>query len=545
MVPLSNGGEVRADWRPAELADMRGAGGAAPPPHEALIVSLRLALGRGVAPAESVDWVAVLAIALRERLAGIAWRRSGPAIRALAPRDVVDRWRTLAVVIDQRGEERLGALEQAVAALEAEGIESLVLKGMPLSARLYGDPFVRASDDIDLFIRPADRPAATRVLVGAGWRLVEGEPPWDELFMRPDASRTYLEVHEMLVTDYLAHIRLPEPTAQVIHVGGSRVRCFAGPMEAVYLAAHLAGHQQTPLLWGIDFLTMWTRLDDRARADARAAARVIGLDRYLQWAIAFASDVDAAGDGDRTALVRLGVRGADRSDTHLSVWRHARLASHPLDAIRAVGACLWPRPIRWNVVALVTLVAKRLRYRGVGRAESARLRAEDVLRVAGGRPAAIPMADDRAGFKLSGSAALEVVREAIAVAGSARVRAAGMSMWPTLADGSLVTVIARPSAVRPGQIILMDWGGRPVLHRVVRVAGDVVQTAGDACLELDPPTPIDRVHALAIAVSDERGVVTLVGSLRHGVRSWLRYAHARTRLMLARRWRRVQGLGWR
>ena len=148
--------------------------------------------------------------------------------------------------------------------------------------------------------------------------------------------------------------------------------------------------------------------------------------------------------------------------------------------------------------------------------------------------------DRTGGLKLDGPGVLSVVREAIALAGTARVRAAGMSMWPTIGDGSLVTLVPRPSGLRPGQIVLIDWGGTPVLHRVVRVAQDTVYTAGDTCLQPDPPTELARVCALAISVSDHRGVITLTGSWNLGARSWLLYFGARARLSVARGWRRLK-----
>ena len=118
-------------------------------------VALRLALGLELGT-ERADWVAVFAVALRERLAPLAWLRSGTVIRESAPRDVVDRWRTLAVTVDRRGRERLALLATALDALRGRGIEPLVLKGMPLSERLYGDPFVRASDVTVLYRIPVD-----------------------------------------------------------------------------------------------------------------------------------------------------------------------------------------------------------------------------------------------------------------------------------------------------------------------------------------------------------------------------------------------------
>jgi hypothetical protein len=277
---------------------------------------------------------------------------------------LIDRWRTVAVVIDRQGHDRLAILRDTLAAFADLECEPVVLKGMPLSQRLYGDPFVRASDDIDLFIRPAMRAAARRALTGAGWIVVDGAPPWDEVLTLPRSPGAYLEVHERLVTDYLAHVALPDPAIEAVFLDDVPVASISGAMEPAYLAAHLAGHQLAPLLWGIDFLTMWERADRDSRDQALAAASGVGLQRYLGWAIAYASDIDLAAEGDALALDHLGVQGDNRSDRHFSVWRHASLAATPGSSIRAVGACLWPRPIRWDVKAFAARVGWRVGYRG-------------------------------------------------------------------------------------------------------------------------------------------------------------------------------------
>ena len=528
-------------------------------------ILLRLALGRAVEDT-AVDWAGVLAMALRERLAGVIWLRAGDLIRSAAPADVVDRWRTLAVVIDRRGRERLEALGHAVVILESDGIRPLVLKGMPLAVRLYGDPFVRASDDIDLFIAPAQRTRARRALEIAGWTCIDGNAPWDELFSAPHQPRLYLEVHETLVTDYLKHVHMPPPEASSLTIEGTDLAALCGAAEPAYLAAHLAGHQLPPLLWAVDFFTLWSHLQAPERAAAQALASRVGLRRYLEWAIDLAATVSLAADHDEPALARLGVCEGPRSDRHLSITRHARLAANPTDAARVITACIWPRPIRWDVVAWVKRVWLSMEHRARRRDDSLHLREEEVVRVARGLTPATPTSPDRShavhrgnvdtdstpGLAIgaagipSGRLSLDrpdvvpVVREVLSVAGSARVRAAGMSMWPTIENGSLVTVRPLPERLRIGQVILMDWGGRPVLHRIYRLDRDTVYTIGDACLEPDPPTRRADVCALAVAVSTERGHVTLIGSWEFGARSWLVYVASRSRLAMARAWRRLR-----
>ena len=352
-----------------------------------MIVALRLALGREVPRAGDADWTGVLAAAIRERLGGLAWLRSGDVIRAHAPRDVVDRWRTLAVVTHQRGQQRLDALRGVVDAMERNGLEPIVLKGMPLSQQLYGDPFVRTSDDIDLFIHAAERSGAARVLATHGWSLVEGKPPWDELYVAHQPEQTYLEVHESLLNDYLAHRRLAVSETAAVAIDGQTFRALSGSVVPVYLAAHLAGHQLPPLLWGIDFFTLWSALTPAERSDARATAERVRLRGYLEWALAFASSVDRAAEGDRDAAERLGIRGNERADRHMSVVRHARLAGGPIDTVQVIAACAWPRPIRWNVVALAKRIGWGLGYRGRRRDDAAARRAGQVALAAGLGPA--------------------------------------------------------------------------------------------------------------------------------------------------------------
>jgi GNAT superfamily N-acetyltransferase len=144
------------------------------------------------------------------------------------------------------------------------------------------------------------------------------------------------------------------------------------------------------------------------------------------------------------------------------------------------------------------------------------------------------------GLVLSRPGVLELVREVVSRGGTIRVRAGGSSMWPTIADRALVEVGPLSDDLRTGQIVLADWEGNAVLHRIVEVDGASVTTCGDACVDSDPAIPRERVIARAIAVESAAGMTTLTGSARLGAVSWVRFARARARLAMARVWR-----GWR
>jgi hypothetical protein len=88
-------------------------------------------------------------------------------------------------------------------------------------------------------------------------------------------------------------------------------------------------------------------------------------------------------------------------------------------------------------------------------------------------------------------------------------------------------------------VVLSEFEGRVVLHRVIRVGVETVTTAGDYCRRADPPVPHSAVIAEAIAVQTLRGVIPLHPTLRYGVRrlvsflaasAWQGFRRARWRL---------------
>lgn len=152
----------------------------------------------------------------------------------------------------------------------------------------------------------------------------------------------------------------------------------------------------------------------------------------------------------------------------------------------------------------------------------------------------MPGVDTDRGLSLSRPGVLELVREVVGVGSGIRVRAAGTSMWPTVPDGAVVELGGMPRRLRRGQIVLLDWKGTAVLHRLVAVRRQEVETCGDACIDRDPPTP--REHVVAVARSVEVGgdVVPLIPSLDWGVVAWMRFVRARGRLAAARVWRAIR-----
>ena len=326
----------------------------------AAAVMLRLALGEAPLSFAACDWELVLDVAERERCAVLAWARSAASIRALAPPGVVRRWRALAVEAQAHGERQLEAAAAITSALDGARIDWLVLKGAPLSHRLYHDSAVRGSADLDLFVPAAQRGAATSVFRGQGWRVIEGTAPWTEtLSLEGDGGTVFMEVHSSIADLNLLHLPLPEPTGTLKDIGGVALRVHDDEYLVGYLASHAAKHMPIALLYFVDLYTLWELMSPGDRTRALDAARRVRLSRYVEWALERAGAVRRAAHGDEHALRTLGVTASGRRGPH-ALFRDIALAETAADATRATAAWLFPPHLRTGVRPLVARWAQRL-----------------------------------------------------------------------------------------------------------------------------------------------------------------------------------------
>ena len=466
--------------------------------RDALAVALRLAFGRPRPEDGRADWSLVLDAASRELLAPLAWNRSGLFIRRHADLGLATTWRRAAMAAHVRGGRQLELVGEATMALHALGVDAIVLKGLPLGQRLYGDPFVRCMSDIDLYVPAAQRARAAATLRGLGWRTVDGTAPWHETWSSVHGDTEYhLELHSWLVSDHLTHIRAPSALSAREDVAGVELRVHAGDFVAPYLAAHLATHQLPPLLWLVDFATLWSAMSESARDRAWDAAHNAGLGRYLAWAVDRGTLVERVAGGDWEALGALGIDGRRRRDMH-SIWRHLALAASTLDRLRLLGAFVAPRRVRGNLrsLAMYTVARFRTRFGTLGGASRAYGAQPDAVALAG------PAEPDPRPWTLDRDEMVSLTREVVGAGATLRVRAPGGSMLPTIPRSALVRIGPIPSGgVTAGDVVLaLTADGEPVLHRAIAVRHDSVLMRGDASINVDPPVPLERVIGVATHV---------------------------------------------
>ena len=270
--------------RPSRPADPH----QATPPFPGLLAGLRLALGTG---AREADLASLHRVADWDALGDLAKRHHVSSLLLLGiPAASAARGQRAAAALSgprrksiTRGLRQLATLSRVTDLLDGNGIPSLVLKGLPLSARLFGTPLARHCVDIDLLVSPAAVPAAERVLIGEGWRLLKPSfPPTpertrnydrfvkDRLFVGAGAP---LELHHRLFNNPLLLDRAFDTlvaNAATVQTGDRRFATLGDDDLLLYLAVHGQMHRWSRLKWLCDVAALLKTIDDH-RLDAAIA----------------------------------------------------------------------------------------------------------------------------------------------------------------------------------------------------------------------------------------------------------------------------------
>lgn len=467
---------------------------------------LQLALAAPLT-ADAVDWPAVFALGERERLLGVAWKASADVIKRSAPTEVVARWQRTAVLLGINVRQQLQLLAETVQRLIDREVEVVVLKGAPLAQRIYGDFTVRPTLDIDLYIPADQRARAGLTLREIGWRHTAGAAPEEESFERRDGKRTFrLEVHSSALDDpLLEHVRLPVESRPCL-VEGHVLPAHDGRFLPGYLAAHLAKHNEQPLLWAVDFSVLWAGLETAARNLAIDAAAACGLGHHLRWAVELSEEIKTGLRPEHAAersLIGLTNRLSPVSDSG-RVLRLVSLSDSPRDLVSVVAGRIWPAAWRqgWrHAPAYFGRRATRWLYRHLVFERPSPTPSDfPVIRLADGD------ADGRLAQALQSS-----------------------SVWLVPSDGSMEPAVPRFSFVRAslleaaaqvGDVVLIRAPHGLALRRIASLGADGPLVEADA-------QPKDRVRvrqadiAAVCDVIDVNGRQTAIGSRPHGNRGLL------------------------
>lgn len=288
---------------------------------------------------------------------------------------------------------------EAISALEAAGIPTLVLKGTALAHLAYRDAGVRPMADVDILVPTDAALHALDVLEAAGW-----QSPYDDPRARTRIHHS-VEVNRAPGGEVDLHwqsLWLPADDASLreasvpVEVGGTATRAPSPADNLLLVCAHGLPWSPVPALrWIADAVILiresgptleWERLLAEARRRRLTGWAGVAL-RYLYED--FAAEVPeevivSLESAPQSGSERAGLRAAMRPD---SPWRTYRMARDRHQRLLAMDASGTPRRFRdfavdfWGVespAALPVLAVRRL-----GRAAGARRpRARDSARSA-------------------------------------------------------------------------------------------------------------------------------------------------------------------
>lgn len=250
---------------------------------------LRIALGVGTREADITalggvdDWEGVGHLAQRHRVVSLMLLGVTSVAESDLARAVPPPLRRQMVLRRMR---QLEGLRLATDCLDRQGIPSIVLKGLPLSQRLFGNPLARDCFDIDLLIPPDAVQAAQQALTNRGWRLhkpsFQPTPARNRAYNRFVKDRLLagvggaLELHHRLTNNPFlldAPFDTLRARAELAEIGASTFTVLADADLLVYLAVHGQLHRFSRLKWLCDIAALLVSTDLEALEVAVARCR--------------------------------------------------------------------------------------------------------------------------------------------------------------------------------------------------------------------------------------------------------------------------------
>jgi len=251
--------------------------------------------------AAAPNWAAVIEGARRHRVAPLLLSGLQNCGAAGVPAAVVAELHRQGLQAARRSLAQVAEIGRLGRTFSDAGVRVLALKGVVLSAQLYGDSAVRDARDIDLLVDPDDIARADEVLLAAGYRCSNAAlSPRQSARYRHRikdveyvhaASGSVVELHDrltdnpgLLACDFDALWRERED----VSVGDTIIATLSWRALAPYLCAHGAGHAWERLRWLVDLATL---LKQPGRVDAALqTADSAGLGAAMLHALVLAHD---------------------------------------------------------------------------------------------------------------------------------------------------------------------------------------------------------------------------------------------------------------
>ena len=174
--------------------------------------------------------------------------------------------------------------------LAQHDVPYLVLKGLPLAQRLYGDAFARDALDIDLLVPPEAAATARSALIEAGFGLRLGflETParrrWHGRVEKAETFRGHgvtIELHQRLLANpHFIDARFERlfRDRSSVRIGTATYPTLGPDDDLLYLICHGAGHGWRRLKWLCDVALCLRGMEAEGRNAMSARAAEAGID---------------------------------------------------------------------------------------------------------------------------------------------------------------------------------------------------------------------------------------------------------------------------
>ena len=240
------------------------------------------------------DWNQFVAWVRRHRIGPLVHCHLGQVVSSGVPGPVLEQLQ------DEVRRNRRQVLTQVSEAarikrsLDAAGIRSMMIKGPVLSLLAFGDPTVRTSRDVDLYVDRSRVRDANRLIIEAGYRRfapdLELTPRQEGAFLRMRCQFAYFSTQAGVVQEL--HWRLTSNATlmpidqetlwsrlEPVRLNGVDFRTLPDEEMFLYLCVHGSGHVWFRLKWLADVAALLGRMSSSSLNRIATRAQSLGVER--------------------------------------------------------------------------------------------------------------------------------------------------------------------------------------------------------------------------------------------------------------------------
>lgn len=260
---------------------------------------------------QGVDWEIVESLATTERVAPLLF--SILRSRSVLPEELSDRFHHNYSIVGMRNALRINEMRLILEILSTAGIEIILLKGIALVERVYGNVALRPMTDVDLLVRRSQVQSALEQFQSLGYRREGVELSQDSnlefendiVLRKTDQPEFVVELHWSLFNSPYYQQRIAEDTlwanVEAMSLDGISAKALSPEHELLHLCGHLMLHHRgVGLLWWNDIAELidhnHDRLDwDRLLVEAENLSVVLPLQAIMpeiteRWAASVPQD---------------------------------------------------------------------------------------------------------------------------------------------------------------------------------------------------------------------------------------------------------------